>query len=640
MKHNKALTATLAVLALVSASDYSHAQTPNTLFTTNDFVLASPNNHDLTISNSDTNMNTSTGDYNLNTTTGSNNFNNTSGSYNVNVGATDNAFTDQQGDRNINISTGNNAFSNMTGNNNINIGTSDDVYSNFKGDNNIALGGLITNTTTEPTNNAVAIGHGSTASKSNSIVLGNGSDDAQEAKAITSATINGITFDKYAAGTPTDSVASIGSDTVKRQLINVGAGAVTETSTDAINGSQLYATNVVLTNIADSITKSFSKTSTVNSDGTVSAHITVNGNTYTNVQDALDGINTLIGDVSNKANTDLDNLTDSGKTTIKNLAKDAVKVVDGTNTTVTSTTEGDTISYAVNVTDDSIRNAVQPELDKKANRDASNLTSSDVSKWREVLDINNGDSLVKTDGSTITIDRNGSAGTIDMSHMVDGQPVDRVLTGIKTDLTNPSSAVNVRTLESEMNHVSNRLNNDIKHVGAVSAALAGLHPLSYDPSNKTNFAVAQGHYRGSNATAIGGFYQPNENILLSLAGTISSGDKAMNAGLAFRLGNGNTAKRYVKQADYDKLNAQNQALESVLKDLNNKVNHLINHRQSLTNTQVPFPDVPVNHWAKQAVDTLHGNDLVQGYEDGQFKGDRSMTRYEYAQMLYNAAEKL
>ena len=504
-------------------------------------------------------------------------------------------------------------------------------------------------------NGSVAIGDDSTVLRTNSVVLGHGSNEGslnnlQDIPAITSGKTSKLSFNEYMPATtpvhrnditlyyPNDNdtgLISIGSDTIKRQLVNVGAGEVSATSTDGINGSQLYATNTITSNVATSSVSSLSDASTLGTDGTITTNLTVDGITYHTVEDALQAFNNRTVDTSNLVNTDLDNLTNTGKTKIKNLAQDAVKVVDGTNTTVTSTTDGDTISYAVNVTDDSIRNAMQTELDKKANKDASNLTSSDVNAWREVLDINNGDSLVKTDGTTVTIDRNGSAGVINMSYMVDGQPVDRVLTGVETDLTNPSSVVNVNTLTNRIQSLDNTLQDDIDHAGAVSAALAALHPLSYDPSSKWNIAIGQGRYNGNNATAIGAFYQPNENTMFNISGTVSGKESAINAGLTIRFGRSSKQKR-IQQRDVTTLINHQNALKDGINALQHQIDALTTpqHITLDTHKKKPFPDIPSNHWAKEQIEILHGNDILEGYPDGEFKGDRTMTRYEYSQMFY------
>ena len=384
--------------------------------------------------------------------------------------------------------------------------------------------------------------------------------------------------------------------------------------------------------------------------------------------------NTTNVNLSSKANINLTNITNEGKTVIRNIAKESVKVVDGTNTTVTIGTAGDATTYAVNVSNDSIKSVVQPELDKKADKDAGNLTDKDVSAWQEKLGTGtisegntglvtggsvydaikdfDGNGLVKTDGKVITIDNTGTATTIDVSHTVNGVTEGRVLTGVLTDTSDATSVVNVGTLAGaldaygsnvnrQISSLDRKLSKDIGKAGAAAAALAALKPLSYDPANKLNFAVGQGHYRGQNSTALGVFYTPNEDVQINFGGTVTGSDKAINGGVSFRIGSGNKAKKIVKTSEFNALKEQNAAMAAQLAELSKQIDALQNQGLGikLLPNQTPFPDVPASHWANTAVETLHGNAILTGYPDGYFHGDRTMTRYEYAQMLYKALQK-
>ena len=384
--------------------------------------------------------------------------------------------------------------------------------------------------------------------------------------------------------------------------------------------------------------------------------------------------NTTNVNLSSKANINLTNITNEGKTVIRNLAKESVKVVNGTNTTVTIGTEGDATTYAVNVSNDSIKSVVQPELDKKADKDAGNLTDKDVAAWQDKLGTGtitegntglvtgglvydaikdfDGNGLVKTDGKVITIDNTGTATTINVSHTANGVTEGRVLTGVLTDTSDATSVVNVGTLAGaldaygsnvnrQISSLDRKLSKDIGKAGAAAAALAALKPLSYDPANKLNFAVGQGHYRGQNSTALGVFYTPNEDVQINFGGTVTGSDKAINGGISFRIGSGNKTKKIVKTSEFNALKEQNAAMAAQLADLSKRIDALQNQGLGikLTPDKTPFPDVPANHWANNAVETLHGNAILTGYPDGYFHGDRTMTRYEYAQMLYKALQK-
>ena len=183
------------------------------------------------------------------------------------------------------------------------------------------------------------------------------------------------------------------------------------------------------------------------------------------------------------------------------------------------------------------------------------------------------------------------------------------------------------------------LTGEINKVGAGAAALAGLHPGEFDPDNKLDFAAGYGHYKGANAGALGAYYHPNEDTIISLAGTMGNGDPMLSAGVTFKLGPSgpNTLSRtaLTKQVAKDQQTIKALAGElASVKDQLNRVLSLLDMSKKL-----PFSDVPADHWAKDAVDTLHGNGALKGYPDGKFHGDKAMTRYEYAEMLYEALQK-
>lgn len=173
---------------------------------------------------------------------------------------------------------------------------------------------------------------------------------------------------------------------------------------------------------------------------------------------------------------------------------------------------------------------------------------------------------------------------------------------------------------------------EIRKVGAGAAALAGLHPVDFDPDYKFNMAVAGGGYRNEKALALGAFYRPNDNIMFSAATTVGNGENMYNVGASWKFG---TSAKKVKDADL-------KSMQNQIDELRNMVNNLAqeNHALRLANQRASFPDVPADHWANEAVEVLHGNNVLTGYPDGNFHGDRPMTRYEYAQMLYKTADKI
>ncbi|HJE82835.1 YadA C-terminal domain-containing protein [Megasphaera stantonii] len=182
------------------------------------------------------------------------------------------------------------------------------------------------------------------------------------------------------------------------------------------------------------------------------------------------------------------------------------------------------------------------------------------------------------------------------------------------------------------------LDSRISKVGAGAAALAGLHPLDYDPLNKWDFAAGYGHYSGADAVAIGAYYRPNENTMFSLAGTVGSDEDMLNAGLSIKFGPGTAGKsRAELTKQVAEMQEQNAKLAQEVQTMKQALYALVG---MVDMTKVKeMPDVPQDHWAKDAVDHLAGNGVIEGYPDGTFKGDKTMTRYEIAEMLYKALQK-
>ena len=183
------------------------------------------------------------------------------------------------------------------------------------------------------------------------------------------------------------------------------------------------------------------------------------------------------------------------------------------------------------------------------------------------------------------------------------------------------------------------LTGEINKVGAGAAALAGLHPGEFDPDNKLDFAAGYGHYKDANAAALGVFYHPNEDTTINLSGTMGNGNPMLSAGVTFKLGPSGT-----KTMSRTALTKQIKEDQKVIKAMADEMAAMKAQMSRVLNLldmskKASFSDVPADHWAKDAVDTLHGNGAIKGYPDGQFHGDKPMTRYEYAQMLYEALQK-
>lgn len=205
-------------------------------------------------------------------------------------------------------------------------------------------------------------------------------------------------------------------------------------------------------------------------------------------------------------------------------------------------------------------------------------------------------------------------------------------TVLSNRITENSSAI------QSLRHDVSDLGTEIDNVGAISAALAGLHPLDWNGSgSKFQLSAAAGTYDGKQAMALGGFYHPNRNMMLSLGVSSSFGSDrktAGNVGITFRVGKGSNGT--VSDDVAERLAAMDQKI-SQLESQNQKLTSMLAIVDpSLTKE---FPDVPANHWAYEAVSKLAGNDIIEGYPDGDLHGDRTMTRYEMAQVIYNALKK-
>lgn len=260
---------------------------------------------------------------------------------------------------------------------------------------------------------------------------------------------------------------------------------------------------------------------------------------------------------------------------------------------------------------------------------AAGTAQSTASAAADAADANT-DSINALDGRVTTNESNIAKNTTAIANETN----DRVAadTVLSNRITENSSAI------QSLRHDVSDLGTEIDNVGAISAALAGLHPLDWNGSgSKFQLSAAAGTYDGKQAMALGGFYHPNRNMMLSLGVSSSLGSDrktAGNVGITFRVGKGSNgtvsddvAERLAAMDQkISQLESQNQKLTSILAIVD----------PSLTKE---FPDVPANHWAYEAVSKLAGNGIVEGYPDGDFHGDRTMTRYEMAQVIYKALKK-
>ena len=259
------------------------------------------------------------------------------------------------------------------------------------------------------------------------------------------------------------------------------------------------------------------------------------------------------------------------------------------------------------------------------------------------LKVRNGED-VKLDGQLkdaqlTEIERDKAAGTATLV-VKDGYTNEEVrrltIDDIASKAQNDKEHAEFREHFSELDHRVDNLGSRVDKVGAGAAALAALHPMDFDPDDKLTFAAGYGNYKGKNAAAVGAFYRPDEKVMLSVGGTFGNGENMVNAGISFsldrtaRVSNSRTAM--AKEIVDLRANVAN--LTALVGQLTAGMGGTIEmDRMKL------FPDVPENHWAYEYIGRLAAAGIVEGYPDGMFNGNRMMSRYEFAAMLYRALEK-
>lgn len=199
-----------------------------------------------------------------------------------------------------------------------------------------------------------------------------------------------------------------------------------------------------------------------------------------------------------------------------------------------------------------------------------------------------------------------------------------------------NNADNISNLDTRVTHIGNsltKLGDRVDRVGAGAAALAALHPQDFDPDDKWDFAAGYGNYKDAHAVAVGAFYRPNEDTMFSVGGSFGGGENMVNAGVTFKLGQHNHVSRSRVALAKDVLE-----LKQIVARQDAMIQTLMSGKVSTVAKDVNFPDVPKDHWAYDYVKSLADRGYLEGYPDGEFKGDRAMTRYEYATVIYRALQ--
>lgn len=578
---------------------------------------------------------------------------------------------------------------------------------------------------------AFAIGNNTIADVQNGVAIGTNS--VTELAVGTSNIKDNTTDIRFSnstyAGSNPDSVVSFGTNgragaggvtSYTRQLQNVAAGRVSATSTDAINGSQLYdvaleaqkhntvvdGTNTTVTSednnfgrkeykvnvnkdLVDMNSASFGKvTDDVHSyigkdkvhffDGTTSTNTKVdaNGMKLENTDNLDTAEYTMDGMTANSNGKSISFTTNgiSAGGQIINNVKAGVADTDAVNYKQLK----DSISTESVITDNQVDNiAAVRVVNGKSTGDAnaqygiyvSKNTVTDIAKAANKFE---GDSVIKVetttganhtaDTTTFKFDGNEAAKVLPVSYKANGGATNKVMADKGLNFVNGNhinasvGADGLVRFDLDQN-IPNQINSNANAINGLSdkvaknhkisergiagtAALAALHPLDFDPDHKLDVMAGYGHFHGSNSVAFGAAYRPNEDLMFTVGSTVGNGDTVVNAGVSYKVGakSGVSRSKVAVAKDVADMKREMEAMKAQ----NAKITAILN---AVLGADLPqdqntvFPDVPENHWAFEAVDDLAKRGLIIGYEDGMFKGDRVLTRYEFAEVVHRAIQR-
>ena len=577
----------------------------------------------------------------------------------------------------------------------------------------------------------VALGNNTIADVQNGIAIGTNSVTES---AVGTSNIKDNTTDirfsnaTYAGSTP-DSVVSFGTNgragaggvtSYTRQLQNVAAGRVSSTSTDAINGSQLYDVALeaqkyntlvdgsnttveskdnafgrkeykvnVNKDLVDMNSASFGKvTDDVHSyigkdkvhffDGTTSTNTKVdaNGMKLENTDNLDTAEYTMDGMTANSNGKSISFTTNgisAGDQNINNV-KAGVADTDAVNYKQLK----DSISTESVISDNQVDNIAAVRVTNGKSTGDSNAqygvyvsknTVTDIAKAANKFE---GDSVIKVetttganhtaDTTTFKFDGNEAAKVLPISYKANGGTVNKVMADEGFNFVNGNhinasvGADGLVRFDLDQN-IPNQINSNTNAINGLSdkvaknhkisergisgtAALAALHPLDFDPDHKLDVMAGYGHFHGSNSVALGAAYRPNEDLMFTVGSTVGNGDTVVNAGISYKVGAKSGVSRSKVSVAKDVADMKREM--EAIKAQNAKITAILN---AVLGADLPedqtnmFPDVPANHWAYEAVNDMAKRGLVIGYEDGQFKGDRTMTRYEFAMIVERAIQK-
>ena len=507
------------------------------------------------------------------------------------------------------------------------------------GANNSVIIGSSDAETTTTVNDAVAIGHNTEVSAEGGVALGS------KSKATVAAGAAGYDISTKAASTDTSSTwkatasaVSVGdvANDVTRQITSVAAGT---NDTDAVNVAQLKKVETKISTVEADVKKHTTVVAGANT--TVTSGTNANGGAEYKVAVNKDLVEMSSANFG-KATDDVRARIDKDSARFFNGSENIGVTPKGIQIENTDTleqakfdkygmyaSEGDKTVYYTTTgisAGDQIINNVKAGV---ADTDAVNVSQlkrvqDQIAASTQVTTVTAGDHI------KVTPTVNGN------THDYKVSLADDIADQITNNTTNITKNTNdIKNIKGDLSKIDKRVDKSV----AGAAALAALHPLDFDPDAKWDFAAGYGHYRSGDAAAIGAFYRPNEDVQLSVGSTVGSDETVFNAGLSVKVGAHSGVSRSRVAIGKEVL-----ALKKTVAEQNAQIQKLTTLLNGVAGTKMKvdhttlFPDIPTNHWAYEAVSDLSRRGLVEGYPDGTFGGDRMLTRYEFAQIVYRAIQ--
>lgn len=533
-------------------------------------------------------------------------------------------------------------LNNVTGYNNTITNASNNIVMGndhvITADNTIAIGGL-SSSETRSVANTTTIGYDAKASVEGGVALGYKSNATVDKGAagydISTKAASTDTSSTWKATASAVSVGDVAND-VTRQITSVAAGT---NDTDAVNVAQLKKVETKISTVEADAKKhttvvagdNTTVTSGTNANGGAEYKVSVNKDlvemSSANFGKATDDVRARIDKDSARFFNGSENIGVTPKgIQIENT--DTLEQANFTKYGMYASEGSKTIYYTTNgiSAGDQIINNVKAGV---ADTDAVNVSQlkrvqDQIAASTQVTTVTAGDHI------KVTPTVNGN------THDYKVSLADDIADQITNNTTNINKNTNdIKNIKGDLSKMDKRVNKSV----AGAAALAALHPLDFDPDAKWDFAAGYGHYRSGNAAALGAFYRPNEDVQLSVGSTVGSDETVFNAGLSVKVGAHSGVARSRVAIGKEVL-----ALKKTVAEQNAQIQKLTTLLNGVAGTKMKadhttlFPDIPTNHWAYEAVSDLSRRGLVEGYPDGTFGGDRMLTRYEFAQIVYRAIQ--